>query len=124
MSLNSESVAASSFPALLVGLALTSSNLEPLAVYYLARQLARINLRALAEHEGRVAPTYVDRIVSEEEARFLEVPSDDKVQTIEIDGFAGLLIPLALLVVLLLGAGNLFSFLYDIAFPPPDPLAF
>ena len=40
-------------------------------MYYLSRQLARINAQALAAHEGRAAPDAIDRLVSEQEARFL-----------------------------------------------------
>ena len=40
-------------------------------MYYLSRQLARINAQALAAHEGRAAPDAIDRLVSEQEACLL-----------------------------------------------------
>ena len=42
---------------------------EVVAIYYLARQLGRINVLALAEYEGLSRPAQPDRLVSEQESR-------------------------------------------------------
>ncbi len=99
----------------------SQGNLELLTVYYIARQLARVNLKALAEHEGRAAPFQADQLVSQQEALLVKKPLE------ELIGYAGLAFFFSWLFFLVVGgaiAWNLGTGVYDLLFAPPDPLAF
>jgi hypothetical protein len=109
------------FPLLLAGLAARQGNLELFAVYYCARQLARINLMTLAEYEGRAAPMQPDQLASQQEALLVKRLFGSLV------GYAGAAFFFGWVIVALLAgvaAWQLFSIGFDFLFAPPDPLAF
>jgi hypothetical protein len=110
-------------PFVLAGVAISSRNMEIAAVYYLARQLARINVLALAEYEGLSAPTKPDRLVSEQEASLTisNKPLDEVVTS--ISSFVDF-IALASLLVAGVVAWKVVPYLWGVVFAPPDPLNF
>jgi hypothetical protein len=102
-------------------LAARQGNLELFAVYYCARQLARINLMTLAEYEGRAAPMQPDQLASQQEALLVKRLFGSLV------GYAGAAFFFGWVIVALLAgvaAWQLFSIGFDFLFAPPDPLAF
>ena len=111
------------FPLLLLGLVGRQGNLELLLVYYLARLLGRLNVRALARYEGRdLGSSTPDELVAEQEATFVRKAQE------EVFGQLGLVLFLQATFFLLVGgfvAYQLGALVLGLLTPaPPDPLAF
>ena len=111
------------FPLLLVGLASRQGNLVLFVVYYLARLLGRLNVKALASYEAReLGMTSADEQVAEQEASFVRKAQQETLNSFGIALLINVVIffGISAFIVWQLSAGLLGAFTPE----PPDPLAF
>jgi len=108
----------SPFPVLLLSLASGQGNVELFAIYYLARHLARINLKALAEFEGRSMPARLDQLVSEQEALLLKGQLNNLIDAVGLGAVTSFFLLLLAVGLIVTQLGPVLS---NILFPQPDP---
>ena len=114
------------FPLLLVGLAFRQGNTELFPIYFIMRLLAKINLGALATHEGRAPPMQPDQLVSQQEALLIKKTQGEVLTVLGVTLLLTWLLGVVLTGVLAWQLGGAALGLLGVADPfgAPDPLAF